>query len=112
LYAEGATNTGFGINQGYRPWPLDAALGFQLKMGWKLPSRSHQDRAEALYSFCTSGRAAVGKDILIGHCRRIGSAVGVAALRTLGLRQCTIELIAEFNWIHAVFVSNQSELRT
>jgi hypothetical protein len=45
LYAEGATNTGFRINQGYWPWSLDAALGFQLKMGGQLATRCHQDRA-------------------------------------------------------------------
>jgi hypothetical protein len=41
LYAEGATNTGFGINQGYWPWPLDAALGLQLKTGRQLPAGHH-----------------------------------------------------------------------
>jgi hypothetical protein len=107
LYAEGAAYAGFWVNQGYWPWPLDAALSFQLKVGRKLPSRHPQNRVQALYSFGTPRRAAVREGSLIGHCRRIGSAIGVTALRTLGLRQHIIELIAEFNWIHAVFVSNQ-----
>jgi hypothetical protein len=97
LYTEGATNTGFGVNQGYRPGPLNAALGFQFKMGWKLPSRHHQNSAQALYSLGTPRWAAVGQHSLIGHCRSIGSAVGETALRTLGLRKRTIELITEFN---------------
>jgi hypothetical protein len=59
LYAEGATDTGFGINQGYWSRPLDAALSFQLKMGWKLPSGHDQNSAQALYSFGAPRRTAI-----------------------------------------------------
>jgi hypothetical protein len=107
LNAEGAANTGFGVNQSYWPWPLDAAFGFQLKVGRKLPPGHHQNRAQALYSLGAPRRAAVGQHPLIGHCRSIGSAVGVTALRALGLRQNIIELIAKFNWIHAMFIRNR-----
>jgi hypothetical protein len=60
LYAEGATNTGFGVNQGYWPRPLDTAFDFQLKMGRQLPSGHHQNSAEALYSLSAPRRAAIG----------------------------------------------------